>query len=322
MKIHSVCTSSGCLNEGMNNIEAHYTKYFSKENTVTRSPNRDVVALIKYAISSDALLFFTRGTKITYWLARIACCFCKRVFFVVVQKPEEGFLQRVKRHPLKCSYLYLDDSDVEGLSIRRGCGKRKIAVGIDAAKFSPVEASDAEAIKCSYGFTSGKPLVVHVGHLSAGRGLEDFLSIDGSKYDRLIVDSGIFEAKELKDKLIADGVKVISGYIESVENIYRMADVYFFPTKNGDYVISVPLSVMEALSCGTPAVAYRSFKKLASIETNDMNAITLINDKNELDETIAASKSAKRDKPYLLSVKSWNDAAADVLKWIKDECVK
>lgn len=268
------------------------------------------------------MIFFTRGTKITYWLARLACRFCKSVFFVVVQKPEEGFLQRVKRHPLKCSYLYLDDSDVETLSIRKGYKKKKILVGIDSIKFSPVAVSDTDALKRSYGFTSGKPLVVHVGHLSAGRGLEDFLSIDGDRYDRLIVDSGMFEAKELKDKLITDGVRVVSGYIENIESIYRMADVYFFPTKDGSYVISVPLSVMESLSCGTPVVAYASFKKLTSIEINNMNAVTLIDDKSGLAGAIAVAEGMKRETSYLSSAKSWNEAATDVFKWIKDECTK
>jgi len=322
MKIHSVCTFSGCLNEGMNNIEAHYTRYFAKGNTVTRSPNRDITALIKHAVTSDLLFFFTRGTKTTYWLARLACCFCRRVFFVVVQRPEDDFLRLVKRHPLKCSYFYLDNTDVEELTIRDGNQKHKVSVGIDAKKFSPVTATESETIKHNYGFSSGKPLIVHVGHLSTGRGLEDFLKLDGNKYDRFIVDSGMYKAQELKDKLVAAGIRIVSGYIENIENIYRMADAYFFPTKSGDYVISVPLSVMEALSCGTPVVAYSTFTKFTSIETNDADAVTLVEDESTLGSALEATAGKKREATYLLSAKCWDEAAAEVLTWIKDESTK
>ena len=319
MKIHSVCTSSGCLNEGMNNIEAHYTRYFARDNVVTRSSNRDIVSLLMHAATSDILFFFTRGTKITYWLARLACTFCKKVYFVIVQRPENDFLRLTERHQLKCSYLYIDQLDMDGLTVHNGYKRHRISVGIDAKKFSPVTAKESDAIKRSYGFTSYKPLVVHVGHLSAGRGLDDFLKLDGNKYDRFIADSGMFKAKELRDKLVENGIKVVSGYIDCVENIYRMADAYFFPTKSGEYVISVPLSVMESLSCGTPVVAYSSFEKIASIETNSPDAVALIEDENSIESALDSTVGKKRDTSYLSSTKSLDDAAAEILTWIKEE---
>jgi glycosyltransferase involved in cell wall biosynthesis len=302
----------------MNNIEAHYAAYFSKSNRITRSNLRNIAALIKNALKSDIVLFFVRGTEKTYWLLKATSIFNKNIFLFIVQKPEEKFLELAKKHPLRCSYFYLDKEDIKNIKIRNGYNVMKMSVGININKFAPACEVEIRKIKASFGFNEDKPLIVHVGHLSTGRGLEDFLKIDGNRYNRFIVDSGIFNAKELKAKLETNGVTIRSGFIEDIENVYRMADVYFFPTKSGDYVISVPLSVMEALSCGTPVVAYSSFTKIASIEVNSPDAITFIKDGESPDISISRALGKKQNKSYLAVVKSWESAADDVYSKIKD----
>lgn len=54
-----------------------------------------------------------------------------------------------------------------------------------------------------------------------------------------------------------------------------MADAYLFPTRSAEFVISIPLSVMEALSCGVPVIGYKSFENLNEI-TGSEGAITLV----------------------------------------------
>ena len=90
--------------------------------------------------------------------------------------------------------------------------------------------------------------------------------------------------------------------------------MYFFPTKSSEFVISVPLSVMEALSCGTPVVAYSSFEKLSLIKTNNENAMELITNVDELSDAIDKAKANKSCKTYLADSKNWNEVSECVLK--------
>ena len=70
---------------------------------------------------------------------------------------------------------------------------------------------------------------------------------------RMVVASGMFEDENVVRILNEAKVKIHKGYLENVEEVYQMADAYLFPTRSAEFVISIPLSVMEALSCGVPS---------------------------------------------------------------------
>ena len=97
MRIHVVCTRNGYLNEGMNNIEAHFTKRMTERHKMTNSSLRYVMGLIIGEIAADCVLIYSRANKKTYCLARMASILCKNVWFVVVQKPESDFIQLSKK---------------------------------------------------------------------------------------------------------------------------------------------------------------------------------------------------------------------------------
>ena len=80
--------------------------------------------------------------------------------------------------------------------------------------------------------------------------MEDFAKIHTAQ--RMVVASGMFEDENVIRILNEARVKIHKGYLENVEEVYQMADAYLFPTRSAEFVISIPLSVMEALSCGVP----------------------------------------------------------------------
>ncbi|MBO4898563.1 MAG: glycosyltransferase [Clostridia bacterium] len=308
MKIHIVCTNNGLLNEGMNNIATHFSKRFSQKHTVTTTSVRDIAGLIRGARQSDCVLFFVRAVSKMYWLIHLASVFNKNVWLVTVQKPEDGFISKVNKKPLKCSYLYLSEKDVKDISLSDNKEKVKFSAGIDAEKFRPVSKQYAEELKKKYEISPGKPLVIHVGHASKGRGVEDLALVDADKFERLFVDSGIFDNPAQKEFLESHGVKIIKGYLEHIEEIYQMADAYLFPTKSGNYVISVPLSIMEALSCGTAAVSYKVIGK-KEIDCAKEGAVTEIENSGQINEALRKAVSEKSEKPLLKNFLSWDDAA-------------
>lgn len=97
-----------------------------------------------------------------------------------------------------------------------------------------------------------------------------------------------------------------------------MADVYFFPTKSTEFVISIPLSVMEALACGVPVIGYKNFKNLGEI-MEKKGAIKLIDDTNQLDEVVDELLEKRSNHSLLEKALSWSEVACDVLKIIREE---
>ena len=318
MRIHVICTKNGLLNEGMNNIEAHFTKRMSEKHEVTSSSLKDISGQIKGERKADCVLLYSRATAKTYWLARLAGFLCKNVWFVVVQRPESGFRKLVRKHPLTCSYLYLSEKDMEDVRIASGKKKVQFHVGLHVEKFVPVSKERAAELKKKYGFSPDKKLVVHVGHASQGRGVEDMTAIDRDVFETLFVDSGIFDNPVQKQVLEDAGVRIIRGFLENVEEIYQMADAYLFPTKSGDYVISVPLSVMESLACGTAAVAYEAIQSKESITEALPDAIVEVTKTDELNDALTKAVAMKSESSLLNRCMSWADSADYVEKIITE----
>ena len=314
MKIHIISTVNGQQNEGMRNVATHISRRFEEQNKVVFSSLRDLLKIPLNCMKSDVTMIFARCTKTVYSVAKVCSLFSKKLVMVMVQKPQDEFLKKNTAHPINCDWLTICEKDAEEIVL---CKDRRITLfeaGINAEKFSPVSRERAEELKEKYGFDKTKPLVVHVGHCSQGRGLEDFCYIDGALFSRLVVASGMFESQDTVNTLEKAGVKLISGYIENINEIYQMADAYLFPTKNGDFVISVPLSVMEALSCGTPAVCYESFDKIKSIKTKDEKALTFVQDKGQLQAAVLKAAQYKTDSSWLANPKSWETVADEIYK--------
>lgn len=311
--IHFISTVNGQVNEGMRNFATHTAKAFEKNYEMRYSGLKSIASIIKNSIHCDATVLFARANKMAYYLSRVVGMFSRNLWIVCVQKPEPEFERLVKKRPLKANYLTIVQKDLNDIILRPGYRKETLRVGINADKFSPADTEKQRLLKEKYGFNPDSLLVIHVGHCSCGRGLEDFAEIKGA--ERMVVSSGMFENAETVKILIESGVKVHKGYLENVEEVYQMADVYLFPTCSTEYVISIPLSVMEALSCGVPVVGYREFGNLAEISAED-NSVILINGKDELNSAVKQAAEKKQNKSYLKDPVTWDQVAADMLKKI------
>lgn len=314
MKIHIISTVNGIQNEGMRNVATHISKHFEKDNQVVYSSLRDLIKIPLRCKTSDVTFIFARCVGKVYTIARLCRMFTKNLNICIVQQPDKEFVSKNDRRPLKCDYFTICKEDADVLKLAQGYSVKKFDAGINTTKFCPADDEKRKAVKNKYNISSDKPLVLHVGHCSKGRGLEDFIKIDSDKFEKLIIASGMFENEETVAALSGANVRIISEYIENINELYQAADVYLFPTRSGEFVISVPLSVMEALACGTPAVAYKSFSKMNSIDKISDDAITFIDSDDELNSAIFKAAALKSCKSLLSEPRSWEDVAEQILE--------
>lgn len=135
-----------------------------------------------------------------------------------------------------------------------------LKTGIDTQKFVPVSTIKRRDLRKKYNLSENERIVLHVGHLKSGRNVDKLAAID-PVYRLIVVVSSVTEAE--KDDSIRKLLKsrpntiLIEEYIENIEEIYQLSDIYVFPVEEELNCIDVPLSVLEAAACNLPVVATR-----------------------------------------------------------------
>ncbi len=99
-------------------------------------------------------------------------------------------------------------------------------------------------------------MILHVGHLCSGRGLRALKSLAGQQGLHLVLAASTANPanESLKRELEQAGVEVHHEYLPRIEDLYRAADLYLFPVREGSGSIEFPLSVLEAMACNLPVV--------------------------------------------------------------------
>jgi glycosyltransferase involved in cell wall biosynthesis len=132
--------------------------------------------------------------------------------------------------------------------------------GVDVNRFKPASGPIKEALRRKYSIEPNQFVVLHVGHVKAKRNIQLLKRLQRDGVQTVVVGStstGIEVA--LRDDLAGTGCRVITEYVEKIDEIYRQSDCYVFPTPktNRSACIEVPLSVLEAASCNLPIVSTR-----------------------------------------------------------------
>ena len=142
-----------------------------------------------------------------------------------------------------------------------------IRAGVDTQRFMP-KPDDRARLRKKYSIPVDKPVVLHVGHLKEGRNVGTMLSLDKRLHAVLVASTHKMHERDaaLRQRLCNSGnITIIDEFIPDMQEIYRMADVYYFPVEHEKHCISAPLSVLEAAACGLPVVCTR-FSELKQLE--------------------------------------------------------
>ncbi|MCL6589052.1 MAG: glycosyltransferase [Firmicutes bacterium] len=134
----------------------------------------------------------------------------------------------------------------------------QIYSGVDGDRFRAVE--DPERIRelrQKYGIPLDEKIILHVGHLKKDRNLMTLAGIQKQLpgVRAVIVTSTSTQAEqEVAGELEKAGALIIRDYLPHIEEIYQLADLYYFPVVSQYDSIEIPLSLIEALACGIPAL--------------------------------------------------------------------
>ena len=207
-----------------------------------------------------------------------------------------------------------------GLDLIRGigCKARRIPLGVDAQVFKPPAPGARQTLRTKYGLPEGR-LILHVGHIAPGRNLRILERIADDATKVLVVSSTTTgHHPEVEDMLQSPGVVLMDEYVDSIEEIYRLADGYVFPTLSPTDAIDIPLSVLEAMATNLP-VATTAFGGLPDLFAPGGGLFMCSND-TELVEAVGrmavTEAVATRDK--ILGF-TWRRAAESLLEAIETE---
>ena len=150
-------------------------------------------------------------------------------------------------------------------------------------------------LRKNFSLPSDKNIVLHVGHLNYGRNVDKLLNLDDSSHGVLVLSSVTKEHRDndLLNKLSkSEKITIIDYYIEHIEQLYQMSDVYLFPVSEQGKCIDVPLSVLEAASCNVPIVC-TPYGELKNFVGKDGFYFTDKFDKENLNQAVKESLSKK-----------------------------
>jgi len=142
---------------------------------------------------------------------------------------------------------------------RWGFDTLRIPVGVDLAVFRPVEAERRMELRRELGIDSTKRVVLHVGHLTANRGLERLKELASLPELQLIVIASTANEADLtlKNLLSNSDIHLVHEYVPGIERYYQASDLYIFPVRDSSGSIEFPLSVLEAMACNLRVLSTR-----------------------------------------------------------------
>lgn len=207
---------------------------------------------------------------------------CLRAFVLSIytgRRVSVLFALRYQMNPLAKLLLLLSGAKVVALSessyhfYEKIVGKRAVYLktGIDTEKFTSIPQDRKKELREKYSLPLDRKIVLHVGHFKGGRNVDKLVGID-NRYHIVLVVSSVTEAEKddsIRKMLEKRGnVTIIDSYLENIQEIYQLADVYLFPVQEVENCIDVPLSVLEAASCNLPIVT-TEYGELASFKNQD-----------------------------------------------------
>ena len=136
-------------------------------------------------------------------------------------------------------------------SFLRHCNIEVIQNGIDVNKFKPTQSD----ILVRYGILDSKIVLGVAGAFSRRKGFDDFLKLyellSQNRYQIVLIGLSKKQCKQLPNRII--GLQR-TGSVDELAQWYSVADVFVNPTYEDTY----PTTNLEAISCGTPVVTYRT----------------------------------------------------------------
>lgn len=239
-----------------------------KDNFVKIESNRLLINFkLKKVIrefNPDIILYIPRwcGTFASFIRMQVLHSYFRKSYSIMVilqPKRLNIFHKKIIRF-FKANKVYTPSPEVMKLMKKCKITVEFLPLTVDRKRFKPLnDMYKKNKLREKYGLPKEKYIILHVGHINYGRNLEALVPLQNNNNQVLIVSSSstsevAFKEASLKNSLEGKGLIVIDTYVENIEEIYQLSDIYVFPVIYERGCISLPLSVLEARACGLPIV--------------------------------------------------------------------
>jgi glycosyltransferase involved in cell wall biosynthesis len=210
----------------------------------------------------DVIIYAARGsaTFFSFLRARLLRAYCPgaRIILLGLQTRQHSHLQQRLIGVLRPDLVGVGSAANASYLAGIGCRVALLPSGVDLRLFKPLAPEERLALRAAHGLQGDLPIVLHVGHLEAGRNVRHLATLAALGTCQVVLVTSSSTAaqaeQELGRELRAAGVRLITTYQPHIEELYQLADCYLFPTESTDNAIDAPLSVLEALACDLPVV--------------------------------------------------------------------
>lgn len=200
------------------------------------------------------------------------------------------------RHLLDCSdaRIAVSRAVLEHHGLKSSATDRVIYNGVDLSRFRP--GASRQAVRTELGIPNNAFLCLCVGQSVPWKNLDRFASLSGRGYERLLITYPPPGGGGLPPIEPRPGLHVM-GYRADMPDVYAAADLLVHPAIGEAF----GRTVVEAMACGLPVVAYRSggpaeiIENLVSgllVEPSDPQALEVAVDRIVSDVTLRARLAA------------------------------
>ncbi len=201
----------------------------------------------------------------------------KMIFIALQPKPLKKW-QKLSVNFLKPQYALTPSPSLLKFWESYNINSRLLPLITDQSVFKQLEMAEQKLdLRKKYSIPINSYLISHMGHINEGRNLESLIPLQKAGYQVMIVGSSstpkdALGPKDLKSKLEKEGIIVLSKFIEHIEEIYQMSDLYIFPVLAPNSSIGMPLSILEARACGIPVLT-TNFGSISAFMGDDNGGI-------------------------------------------------
>lgn len=218
--------------------------------------NRELFAEIKKLNGDILYIPFASNTLASAMRIIVLSLFSRRrVFALFALRHPMNKITELLLKASGASIISLSKKSYDFYSEKIGGNVIYIKTGVDTQRFAPVDKDVKNALREKYGIDKDAKVVLHIGHMNISRNVDSLRDISKNRQIVFVVSSEFEHDDELSKRLEEnENIKIIDSFIPNIEEIYQLSDVYLFPVINDGGCIDIPLSVLEAASCGIPAV--------------------------------------------------------------------
>jgi glycosyltransferase involved in cell wall biosynthesis len=130
----------------------------------------------------------------------------------------------------------------------------RVPLGVDPDRFSPPGPGEGARLRAKHALGDSE-FILHIGHISSRRNLNVLRRVaEAGRHVLIVTSTSTRQDPRVAQVLHHPNIMLINRYVEDINEIYRLAQGYIFPTFSQMGAIEIPLSILEAMASNLAVV--------------------------------------------------------------------